>query len=529
MSGDPPPEAQNERRGEMAEERPNAGTAGRPGWVLWFALGVTAVAFATAYLGSLLPLLALVAVPAGIVLLGHPRIIVILLIMVWAGPFDQSLLQRGVGGLQVTAGLVLLSAGLAWVAASRLTGRGPRRRAGGFFFLGPFVLFYVALILSLAIARAAGEPRGAVVNTGLACVAGAVYFLARDAYAGEPEVLARHLVIATGLASALVVIGVATGVDALYGRQIGYVITDGMATQAVRIDPPLLRLLSVTILMIGPGRVLAGGRWRRLRWPLLCAMILAEILSLTRSTWAPLLLATVLIPVVAVRRRRLMVLGRYVAVLTVALTVGLAGATAGTFGKQGQVVAERLYSATEASALQDNSLQDRLRENSAALKVIAEHPIAGIGLTRPFGILGSVVDPIDSDWNLYAPQQFIHQSYLGLWMWLGITGVASLGWLAVRFLTLFSRVMRETRVSRHAPVAAAAGLVVLAISSTFQTNLMYPPAHLAVGLGLAYLETWVRQAAASRTPDVRPTERRPLWVDRMAGGSVPQSYLRLPE
>ncbi|GMA40690.1 hypothetical protein GCM10025883_27350 [Mobilicoccus caccae] len=205
------------------------------------------------------------------------------------------------------------------------------------------------------------------------------------------------------------------------------------------------------------------------------------------------------------RRRKLVVLGRYMAVMTLALVLALTGASAGLFGDQGRVAAERLYSATQASALTDNSLEDRLQENEAALKTIQEHPVLGIGITREFGILGRIPDPIDENFSLYGPQRFIHQSYLGLWMWFGIPGVAAIGWLAVALVGMGRRILSVGTVARHAPIAALAGLIVLGVSSTFQTNIMYPPAHLALGLGLAYIETWWRGRAASITArqDVR--------------------------
>ncbi|WP_284304346.1 hypothetical protein [Mobilicoccus caccae] len=253
---------------------------------LGFGAAVLAV-FLSAMGDSIVPIALPVVVLLAMYLFTHPRIVVILLMVVWAGPVDQMLLQRPVGGLRVTAGLLLIGIGLGWVIVSRLTGRGPRRRDAGYAFLGPFALFFVALAISMGTAIVGGEARGAVVNAGLACMGGLVYFLARDAYSGEPETLARHMVITTGICAAVVVFGVATGLDVLYGRQIGYVLTGGLAREAVRIDPPLLRLLSITILMLGPGKVLSSGRWRRWRLPLLFAMLLAEVLSLTRSTWAP--------------------------------------------------------------------------------------------------------------------------------------------------------------------------------------------------------------------------------------------------
>lgn len=492
----------------------------RPRSRSYMVLGAGSLAvFIAAFADSYIPLAIFFAVPLAVFLFAHPRLVVVLLMVVWAGPIDQMLLQRSVGGLRVSAGLLLLAIGLAWVVASRLTGRGPRREHAGFSYMGPFALFYLALGLSMIMAISSGESRGAVVNAGLSCVGGLAYFIARDAYAGEPRVLARHMVITTGVCAAIVVLGVATGLDVLYGRQIGYVLTGGLARETVRIDPPLLRLLSVTILMLGPGKVLASGRWRKWRMPLLCAMVLAEVLSLTRSTWAPLIVATVLIPAIAVRRQRLVILGRYLSVMTLALVLGATAAAGGLFGDQGRVAAERLYSATQASALRDSSLEDRLKENEAALDTISEHPIMGIGITRGFGILGSIPDPIDEGSRLYGPQRFIHQSYLGLWMWFGLPGIAAILWLVAVLVQMGRGVLSVRGCSRHAPVAALAGLMVLGISSTFQTNLMYSPAHLALGLGLAYVETWWRRFHVGVVPMGRDP-RVSLFGCHIGGGSA---------
>ncbi|WP_168582227.1 O-antigen ligase family protein [Gephyromycinifex aptenodytis] len=448
---------------------------------------------------SLLPLILIAAPVAAVVLLVHPRWVVVLLVVVWAGPLDLRLLARSVGGLRVTAGLVLLALGLAWVVMSRLQGRGPRQAAQPAWFVLPLVLFGFALVLALVRAALAGDPLGSTVNTGLACVAGLSYFIARDAYARDPDALARDLVVTSGLCSFLVVLGVATGLDGLYGPEIGYVITGGNVSQTVRIDPPLLRLLSITLLMIGPGRVLARGRWSWLRWPLIVAMVLTEVLSLTRSTWLPLIIATILIPVMATRRSRWSLLARNVAVAVLILMLALSLALSGLAGEQGRLAAERLMSVADTEVVVDDSYQDRARENVQALARIREHPIAGIGLPRPYGAYVSMPDPIADSGQLYDQRRFIHQSYLGLWMWMGLPGVVALLVLLATIARTTAVVFSERTRARAAPVAALAGLFALAVSSTFQTNLIYPPAHLALGLGLAYVETWVFGARALHT------------------------------
>jgi O-antigen ligase len=174
-------------------------------------------------------------------------------------------------------------------------------------------------------------------------------------------------------------------------------------------------------------------------------------------------------------------------VLAVVVTVS----TSGALGTTAQAVGTRLSSTTENDVLEDNSVRLRVYENEAAINTIKQHPVTGIGLPRPYGTFTtSDTDPATGE-TTWVGQRFIHNVYLGLWAWMGVPGVLVLLWTCGAGLSAFVGVLRRRGYDRRPAVACFGGLLVIAVSSTFQTNLLYQPALFAIATGLAYLDVWL--------------------------------------
>jgi len=154
-------------------------------------------------------------------------------------------------------------------------------------------------------------------------------------------------------------------------------------------------------------------------------MLIVEAFSLTRTTWTPMLAAWLILPVLTWGWAGVSSAVRRGAVMAVALVALLGIASAGTFGPTAQAMAVRAMSVTDSGLTKDPSLQDRLLENEAAWAQIKEHPIAGIGFPRAYGAFQYTYDA-ETDFTENLPKHFIHQTYLGIWLWFGVPGIVAL-------------------------------------------------------------------------------------------------------
>ena len=74
--------------------------------------------------------------------------------------------------------------------------------------------------------------------------------------------------------------------------------------------------------------------------------------------------------------------------------------------------------------------------------------------------------------RVVVPRRFIHNSFLGIWLWTGIAGVLAMLWLAASITAAAARAARHHDVRAGARgVAAALALLALGLQATFQTSL----------------------------------------------------------
>lgn len=445
---------------------------------------------------DILPGLAVLAVGGVGLLLRYPRLTVLLMLILGAGPFDITLVTLRVGPLGVELANLLLFLGLAAIMIRRVLGRGPRGSGSSPRFLLVVLGFYAAQAFGFYIGMQSAKSYGAMINYSLTTLALLSYFLIRDVYHGKPRQLAEDLVIYSGVMAGIISIASILHIPMLTGRQIDAVITGSSVSAAVRLDPPLLRMLSVTLMMLAIGNVLRKGPRAWMRWPLLLAMLALEALSLTRSTWLPLIVVAVLLPCVYSSKPGVVTLvQRSVAAIAVGL-IAFTLASAGAFGGEGQAAAARLASVQGSTG--EDSLELRQVEDNFAWQNIREHPVTGVGWFQPWGMY-TVNYTVADNKTTYEYQPFIHQSYLGTWLFMGIPGLLAWATMAVAAIRTGLAAWRAKHLDRATPIACLGGLLVLAVSSSFQTNLSYLPAYIALGVGLAYLDVWL----SARAPAVR--------------------------
>ena len=93
----------------------------------------------------------------------------------------------------------------------------------------------------------------------------------------------------------------------------------------------------------------------------------------------------------------------------------------------------RLSSLMSLSAFADpeDTMAWRWRESQLAWRVISTAPLQGIGIGGLFGFWRQFPGPWGSE---YAPQTYVHNGYLWLWLKLGLGGLLAFVWVSVTFI-----------------------------------------------------------------------------------------------
>lgn len=436
--------------------------------------------------GSLLGLLGLVGLLTLVVFVRWPIVPAALLLVLWLTFLDPKWHQIGLGPIHAPVAELVLLAALAAVVLRRLTR--PSDAAPHYLFTWPVLAFLAAVVFGTGVGIVRGESVREALDALRTMFSFASFFVFRDAFRGRSERFGTWLLATTIGGCLMVVAGVAFGLPTT-GLTVDHVITGGTLTDITRLNPPVLRLVSLVMVMVACGTTLRGRPV--LRAAALGLMAWVEVLSFTRSTWVPLLLALLVVPILVSDRPRSLVLGERALVASIVGAVVLTLAAHGTFGLSGTTAYERIASTVNSRTLQENSLADRTQnELPAALAQIAAHPVTGIGLNRPYGAKNQGWDPV-LETVTAEDRRFIHDTPLGIWLWLGLPGVLAMLWLALTTARTGLRLSRRRRRSEvAAPIAAVAGLAVLGVQSTFQTNLLFQPALVAFAVGFAFLDTW---------------------------------------
>ncbi len=466
--------------------------------------------------GRSLPIVGALALAIGVALVMRPRLAVVAMALCWGGAIAITWQTIKFGPLHLTVGDLCMWAGIAGLMLERRRARTRRPPSDPPFFTVPIILFYVAVAWGLLVAIRGGESLGESFHTGLNCAPLLGYFLMREVYAGRSADLFRDLVLVTVASSAAVLVAMAVKFEPLIGRSQNLVLTRGVDVDTTRIDPPVLRIMCITLLLASFAKIPREGRLASVRWIFVPLMLVIEAFSLTRTTWLPMIAAWLVLPLLAWGWAGANATIRRAAALGVVLVTLLSVASSGTFGPTPQAMAVRAMSVTDNGITKDPSLEDRLIENTFAIKQIRAHPFAGIGFPRAYGASQYSYDP-ETDFTLYIDKHFIHQTYLGTWMWFGLLGVVALLGLLAYMVRAIVVIWNMRYRDLTAPVAIVAGLAALAFSSAFQTNLIYRPAYFAVAAGLACLDVWIGERRMPREHVLRESDRaapaaRPLAV-----------------
>jgi hypothetical protein len=455
-----------------------------------------------------LPAITVLGIVVVVVCLYRPTVPAIALLFLVAGPVDAVSPMREIAGVRLTPGDLALYLAIAGLLLRLRYRRNRPRPRGRWLFTVPLCLYLGAAVVSIVVARAGGDSLGEVRSMLQTMAMLGAYVVFRELWTGRPATLATTLVVVSGVSAALVLVVAALHIAPLTGSQIDYVITDGRLVDTLRLDPPVLRLLSITLLMVTFGKVLKDRPFVRL--PIIAVMLALELFSYTRSTWIPLIAVSLVVPPLLGRRWVPVVAIERLVVACVVAAVALVLASAGVLGSTGSNAVDRLSSTVRSDTIHDSSLQDRVGEMEHAWTTIQARPWLGVGLGRPYGAYTTVTDPI-TDEDTHLPQRFIHNSYVGVWVWMGIPGVLAVLALAGAVVVAACRLVVGEYRDRLPGLAAASGLAVLAASTSFQTNLVYRPALLALAVGLAYVDVALTARRKSAT-ELRPGASTDAWL-----------------
>lgn len=267
------------------------------------------------------------------------------------------------------------------------------------------------------------------------------------------------------------------------GWSAGYTASVSPEEQAVaRSMPPGLALICMFFLITIAHAAYRGSRSGIVN--LLGALPLGAglVFSFYRSFWVSTFVGLFVIWMAcsAVVKRRLLVYGAVVVVVTVFGTVSFAKLVPGKAGQDfARVLADRFTSLSQSSTYEvEDSLQARLRENRMAIQRIKENPIFGIGSGTPRQW---------SEWvrpgtytRIVHPLYFIHNSYLELWMVYGILGFVSFVWLSIIFLlrcfVLFRTV--QNPAWKGVTIGCFAGYIGFLIRANTQMHIVHDYYHI---------------------------------------------------
>lgn len=291
----------------------------------------------------------------------------------------------------------------------------------GTTFAGPLLLFALAAALSLVLPRLV-DPRVAIRELRTVILEPLIFYLLVIRF-----IRTRRQVewLIDGLILSAAIVGRYGVEQLLLNRGVwemdGVPRVSAFYPSATALGLYLGRVLPIA----GALALLLPGGPRRIGYGVLCLPILAGVfLSWTRAAWIGDF-AAFLVIVLLIGRRRLV--GVFLTVTALAVA-GLA------VTRPERIVA--LFSAGEGTQV------SRIRVWQAAVNVLRENPITGIGLDQFVHLDAARYGIPHVRFMLYShPHNFI----LDFWLRLGLLGLVALTWLLVRFYRASARILRQAR------------------------------------------------------------------------------------
>lgn len=369
---------------------------------------------------------------------------------------------------------------------------------------GPFTFVVLGVLGALVLGALIGFGRGAEIPPlAEAFRSSAVFvgfFVFREAFRGRAYHLLSVLFVNAALSSFTVLASLPLGLERLLVRQRAEFITGSDTfTDVARLASPVIFLWTPLLLIIA-----AGLNRLRAQWLLVIPAVLHMALSFNRSTWAPLVVMIILAAALRGGIRGMVVRGIQV-VVAGALVLSIAGS--GVLGVAPKAVAARFLSLVNGDFKVETSLSDRVEENGLALKVLKDEPVLGSGLGMPFGPIEQTYVE-DQDRTYITPSQVLHNQYILMWALMGVAGLLAYGALGVRLAAYSWHLQRRLGDAAVVPIAASGGILMLAVQSTFQTNLLDPAAVITIGAMLALIEL----AGTRAGPDAAAASDEPLLI-----------------
>lgn len=173
---------------------------------------------------------------------------------------------------------------------------------------------------------------------------------------------------------------------------------------------------------------------RRILGFITLSLVIGLVFSFTRSLWSSMFIGLMIMWFISNKGTRKGLIRTTVIIPIIALLVSLAVGTMapGAGGvKFRQALSERFLSTFQKDTIQSSSLQNRFYENRAAIKRIKENPIFGIGAGNPirYGVAKTITKE-----QVLVPVTNMHNSYLEIWLILGLPGIIAFAGLSITFL-----------------------------------------------------------------------------------------------
>lgn len=243
---------------------------------------------------------------------------------------------------------------------------------------------------------------------------------------------------------------------------------------------------------------------KRLLWGLaLVCMLAGIVVSLNRNMWIGLTIGLLLMAVlggVAIRSRLI------VAIAVVFVAAGLFFVF-GNSGTSDRVVHPLIHRGetllNPSKTTQENSLQDRAKETTKAWHTFTRHPLLGVGVGAPFGVVSQ--QEVTSG-TLYfgtrpEPQLFLHNQYLYLLLISGIPGLIAF------VIFLGNPIVMAWRRAPADPAIVACGIGIALIMISSFVAIYLSTSDMTVMLGL--LTGVIFADAEGRAADGRPSGLMP--------------------
>ncbi|HVF04189.1 MAG TPA: O-antigen ligase family protein [Frankiaceae bacterium] len=431
------------------------------------------------------------AVVLAVVVIQRPRFTV-LVMLVLSAPLFQ-LMRRTVdfAGLRTDAFEVLAYA----LVARWLISRGNERRMPSWQFAAPVLLLVAGATVGAVFALTVGASRYLVLGQYKAYL---VYLLILplSALFGTLDEKRRleMWVVNFCVAASLVVLGAAAIGSSTPTEDPNLPLnTFGVATQVNRIRPSMLWLLFLATLIV-VGRAVTYGMSRRMALQL-SLFVAVWLFTFNRSSWVALLVCTGLLALFHPGPRRPTRALRTLAVAALVLPLTMIVADRGLLGPTLSEVPRRVESLFRPEVAQEDSLRDRAEEYPVAFRALADSPVLGVGLGRPYGARRPFYSP-RLGVIVYEERPFAHNSLLFAYLQTGLLGVAGLVWLAIAARRAAARALRDCPVDIALRIfVGSVALLGYAIQSLTQTSLLHRPSITAAVVAMV-LATWPRELDA---------------------------------